>query len=104
MSVNIKEKITKLKEEKNAVILAHFVAEQVPEKNFIFNKGYCPVHEELSIRELLKVKEEHQPCDCSWRRLYFQRSTDTFSSYIGHFPKESACYRIKNDSLRVIFF
>lgn len=39
--------------------LARFVAEQVPEKNFIFNKGYCPVHEELSIREVLKVKEEH---------------------------------------------
>ena len=51
--------------------LARFVAEQVPEKNFVFNKGYCPVHEELSIRELLKVKEEHQPCNCSWRRLYF---------------------------------
>ena len=50
------------------------------------------------------TKEKHQPCDCSWRRLYFQRSTDTFSSYIGHFLEESTCYRIKNDSLRAIFF
>lgn len=95
MSINIKEKITKLKEEKNAVILAHFVAEQVPEKNFIFNKGYCPVHEELSIREVLKVKGEYQPCNCSWRRLYFQRCTDTFCSDFGHFPKKPSCYRIK---------
>ena len=39
--------------------LARFVAEQVPEKNFVFNKGYCPVHEELSIREVLSLKEEH---------------------------------------------
>ena len=25
--------------------LAHFVAEQVPEKNFVYNEGYCPIHE-----------------------------------------------------------
>ena len=24
--------------------LAHFVAEQIPEKHFIYNEGYCPVH------------------------------------------------------------
>lgn len=40
--------------------LARFVAEQVPEKNFIFNTGYCPIHEEMKVQEVLKVKEQHQ--------------------------------------------
>lgn len=39
--------------------LAHFVAEQVPEKNFIFNEGYCPVHEKMQLHEIQKAKEEH---------------------------------------------
>lgn len=39
--------------------LARFVANQVPEKHFVFNTGYCPVHEKLSLEELLKLKEEH---------------------------------------------
>lgn len=39
--------------------LAHFVAEQVPEKNFIFNEGYCPVHEKMQLLEIKKAKEEH---------------------------------------------
>ncbi|MDO4555805.1 MAG: quinolinate synthase NadA [Lachnospiraceae bacterium] len=36
--------------------LAHFVAEQVPEKNFIFNEGYCPVHEQMKIEEVRTLK------------------------------------------------
>ena len=32
--------------------LAHFVAEQVPEKNFVYNEGYCPVHEKMSVAEI----------------------------------------------------
>lgn len=39
--------------------LAHFVAEQVPEKNFVFNDGFCPVHEKMRLDEILKLKEEH---------------------------------------------
>lgn len=41
--------------------LAHFVAEQIPEKNFVFNEGYCPVHENMQLEELKKAKEAH-PC------------------------------------------
>lgn len=37
--------------------LAHFVAEQVPEKNFVYNEGYCPVHEKMSVAEIRKVKK-----------------------------------------------
>lgn len=39
--------------------LAHYVAEQVPEKHFVFNEGYCPVHEELQLRELMEAKAMH---------------------------------------------
>lgn len=39
--------------------LAHFVADQVPEKHFIFNDGYCPVHENLQAEEIRRAKEEY---------------------------------------------
>ena len=39
--------------------LARYVAEQVPEKEFVFNQGYCPVHEHLKLREVNRVKELH---------------------------------------------
>ena len=39
--------------------LAHFVAEQVPEKHFVFNEGCCPVHEKMQVSEIRKAKEEH---------------------------------------------
>lgn len=39
--------------------LARFVAEQVPEKHFIFNEGFCPVHEKMQLEELKKLMEEH---------------------------------------------
>ena len=39
--------------------LGHFVAEQCPEKEFIFNDGCCPVHHGLTVEALGKVKELH---------------------------------------------
>ena len=39
--------------------LAHFVAEHVPEKNFIFNEGFCPVHENMKVAEVLQLKKDH---------------------------------------------
>lgn len=39
--------------------LARFVAEQVPDKHFIFNEGFCPVHEQMSIAEVEKAKADH---------------------------------------------
>lgn len=39
--------------------LAHFVAEQVPEKQFIFNDGYCPVHQQMKTEEIRKAKALH---------------------------------------------
>ena len=28
--------------------LGHYIAEQIPEKKFIFNSGYCPVHQDIT--------------------------------------------------------
>lgn len=39
--------------------LAHFIAEQVPEKHFIFNDGFCHVHKSIHKEELQKAKEAH---------------------------------------------
>lgn len=39
--------------------LARYVAEQVPEKQFVFNEGYCPIHEQMCLDEVKKAKEEH---------------------------------------------
>lgn len=39
--------------------LAHFVAAQVPEKHFVFNEGYCPIHEKMEKKEILEAKKAH---------------------------------------------
>lgn len=39
--------------------LGRYVAEQVPEKEFIFNDGYCHVHKSIHREELLAAKEAH---------------------------------------------
>ena len=39
--------------------LAHFIAEQLPEKNFIYNEGCCPIHDKMQVAEVKKAKKEH---------------------------------------------
>lgn len=39
--------------------LAHFVADQVPEKHFIYNEGFCPTHERMEEDEVLEQKALH---------------------------------------------
>lgn len=39
--------------------LAHHIAALLPEKNFVYNEGYCEVHEMMNLQELLKAKREH---------------------------------------------
>ncbi len=39
--------------------LGRFVKEQVPEKNVILNDGYCPVHKEMTAKQLLDQKEKY---------------------------------------------
>ncbi len=39
--------------------LAHFVAAALPEKEFIYHNGYCPIHQLIDKASLLKAKEKH---------------------------------------------
>lgn len=39
--------------------LAHFVAKKVPEKHFIYNEGFCPIHEHMKAEEIRELKERH---------------------------------------------
>ena len=39
--------------------LAHFIAEQVPEKNFIYNEGFCIVHEFMDPEEVKAACKEY---------------------------------------------
>ncbi len=39
--------------------LGRYIAKQVPDKNFIFNDGYCPVHKKLTKESVLFAKEKY---------------------------------------------
>lgn len=39
--------------------LGRFVAEKLPEKNFIFHDGYCPVHQTIKATDVLEAKKQH---------------------------------------------
>ncbi len=39
--------------------LAQYVAKQVPEKHFIFNDGFCPIHKEITKQHILDAKGKH---------------------------------------------
>lgn len=39
--------------------LGHYIAEQVPEKEFIFHSGYCPIHQELTKENVEKQKKNY---------------------------------------------
>lgn len=39
--------------------LAHYVASQVPEKHFIYNDGFCPIHENIRVLEIQEAKILH---------------------------------------------
>ena len=39
--------------------LGSYIASQVPEKNFIQNPGYCPIHATMKIEEVKALKEAH---------------------------------------------
>lgn len=39
--------------------LAQYVAQKLPEKHFIFNDGFCPIHKEITKQNILDAKEKH---------------------------------------------
>lgn len=77
--------------------LAHYVAKQVPEKEFIFNDGYCPVHEHMRAEEILLLKREHPKAEvlahpeCCGEVLQladYIGSTSGIINYAGKSPKK----------------
>lgn len=44
--------------------LAHFIAKQLPEKEFIYNEGFCHVHNSISKDELLEAKKKYPDALC----------------------------------------
>lgn len=39
--------------------LGRHIAKKLPEKNFIFNEGYCPVHKNITSVDVKKAKDNH---------------------------------------------
>lgn len=39
--------------------LARYVAKQIPDKHFIFNDGFCPIHKEIRREDVIKAKQNH---------------------------------------------
>lgn len=39
--------------------LARYVASKVPDKHFIFNDGFCPIHHALTMEEVVKAKKKY---------------------------------------------
>ena len=39
--------------------LAHFVAEHIPEKHFIYNEGFCPVHNYMAAKYVQDIKKQY---------------------------------------------
>ncbi len=39
--------------------LAQYVAQKIPDKNFIFHKGYCPTHMNITLQDIISIKKEH---------------------------------------------
>lgn len=37
--------------------LAHYIAEQLPDKHFIFNNGFCHVHHTITAEEIIRAKQ-----------------------------------------------
>ena len=75
--------------------LAHFVADQIPGKNFIFNEGYCPVHQQIRTEQVRKAKEDHPGAlvlahpECSADVLELADYTGSTSGIIDYAVKSS---------------
>ena len=69
----------------------------MPEKEFIFNEGYCPVHEHMAAEEILLLKREHpkaevlahpECCGGVLQLADYIGSTSGIISYAGKSPKK----------------
>ena len=76
--------------------LARFIASQVPEKHFIFNEGFCPVHEKMKAEEVRTAMEIHPEAEvlahpeCTREILDLADYVGSTSGIIGYAEKSSA--------------
>lgn len=76
--------------------LGRYIASKVPEKNFIFNEGFCHVHKGISKEDIFNAKKAHPQAkvlvhpEC---RLEICDLADYIGSTAGiiHFAKEDEC-------------
>ncbi len=73
--------------------LGRYVAEQIPEKEFIFNDGYCHVHAGIRPEELIAAKGEHPGAkvlshpECNGQILGMSDFVGSTSQIIAHAAK-----------------
>ncbi|MCU6746882.1 quinolinate synthase NadA [Faecalicatena acetigenes] len=101
--------------------LAHHVAKQVPEKHFIYNEGYCPIHDEVREKEVRKLKDLHPQAqilthpECSekiCRMSDYIGSTSGIIAYAGRSPQkefiicteEGVRYMLEKENPEKIFY
>lgn len=79
--------------------LAHFIAEQVPEKNFVYNEGYCPIHEHMQIEEIKEAKAQHPAAEVL-AHPECPKAVLAISDYVEVLPESSTTQRkVRNKSL-----
>ncbi len=75
--------------------LARYVAEQLPEKEFIFHNGFCHVHQSIHKEELLAAKEAHPQAkvlthpECAWEILELSNFIGSTSQIIDYATESS---------------
>lgn len=75
--------------------LGCYVAEQVPEKQILFNDGYCPIHKGIDSEALLALKKQHPEAkilahpECRWEILQIADYVGSTSGIIEYAHKDS---------------
>lgn len=101
--------------------LARHVAGQAPEKIFVYNEGYCPIHEGISLEEVQEEKRRHPKalilahpeCRTKIREISdYVGSTSGIIRYVSESGKqefiicteEGVSYKLRRDNPRKIFY
>lgn len=81
--------------------LAHFIAEQVPEKNFVYNEGYCPIHEHMHIEEIKAAKAQHPAAEVTGASG-MSKGSACISDYVGSTSRKASTTATKSENKEFI--
>ena len=70
--------------------LAHYIAGLVPEKNFIYNEGFCIVHEYMEVEEIKAAKAAHPEAEVPAKVLELSDFVGSTSEIIAQAGKSDA--------------